>query len=73
MQMPVARGSSLLTERQVVQDQSFVHCVQEHKALNQVLKLKVTEQNVAVQWLALLFRIREVWGSNIGSESGCPD
>jgi hypothetical protein len=29
--------------------------------------------NVMVEWLTLLFRIREVPGSNLGPETGYPD
>jgi hypothetical protein len=29
--------------------------------------------NVAVQWLTLLLRMREVSGSNLGPETGYPD
>jgi hypothetical protein len=31
------------------------------------------ELNVVVEWLALLLPIREVPGSNLGPETGCPD
>jgi hypothetical protein len=29
--------------------------------------------NVVVEWLAFLLRIREIPGSNLGPETGCPD
>jgi hypothetical protein len=37
--------------------------------------MKVVEirPNVMVEWLALLLRIREVPGSNLGPETGYPD
>jgi hypothetical protein len=29
--------------------------------------------NVMDEWLTLLLRIREVWGSNLGLDTGYPD
>jgi hypothetical protein len=36
-------------------------------------KSLTAKPNVVVEWLAFLFRIREVLGSNIGLETGYPD
>jgi hypothetical protein len=36
-------------------------------------QFKYRSPHVAVEWLALLLRIRKVPGSNLGPEIGCPD
>jgi hypothetical protein len=43
------------------------------KARHKIKSLMLQESNETVEWLALLLRIWEVWGSNLGPETGYPN
>lgn len=69
--------TSILTQTKETQAQLYFYVYLYLFKLNCALKQKYLQQefqtSVVLEWLTFLFRILDVWGSNLGPETDFPD